>query len=128
MLVKKLTLRFLKECLYRLSDLGVIDLYRNKHLVSSKKKIVDYVDNHFIPLIYFEESLEKLEQFLEKPKGELVYYSGNLQEDILSNYNKKQSTKLFKRMSKYRENEQLIFFQKKIDTTHGYYDYIVRKN
>jgi len=75
-----------------------------------------------------EESLEKLEQFLEKPKGELVYYSGNLQEDILSNYNKKQSTKLFKRMSKYRENEQLVFFQKKIDTTHGYYDYIVRKN
>jgi hypothetical protein len=59
-----------------------------------------------------EESLEKLEQFLEKPKGELVYYSGNLQEDILSNYNKK----------------QLVFFQKKIDTTHGYYDYIVRKN
>ena len=57
-----------------------------------------------------EESLEKLEQFLEKP-----------------NYNKKQSTKLFKRMSKYRENEQLIFCQKKIDTLHGYYDYIVRK-
>ena len=29
-----------------------------------------------------EESLEKLEQFLEKPKGELVYYSGNLQEKV----------------------------------------------
>ena len=38
MIVKKLTLRFLKECLYGLSDLGVIDLHKKKHLVSSKKK------------------------------------------------------------------------------------------
>ena len=62
MIVKKLTLRFLKECLYGLSDLGFINLYKKKHLVSSKKKIVDYLDNHFIPLIYFEESLEKQER------------------------------------------------------------------
>ena len=62
MLVKKLTLRFLKECLYGLSDQGIIDLYKKKHLVSSKKKIVDYLDKNFIPLIYFEESLQKLER------------------------------------------------------------------
>ena len=61
-IVNKLTLRFLKECLYGLSELGVIDLRGKKHLVSSKKKIVEYVDNHFIPLIYFEESLQKQER------------------------------------------------------------------
>ena len=74
-----------------------------------------------------EESLETLEEFLDEPTKEVVYYSGNLQEDILSNYNKKQSNKIFKRMSKYRVNEKLVFFQKKIDNDHGFYDYIVRK-
>jgi hypothetical protein len=74
-----------------------------------------------------ENSLNLLENFLVSDNKETVYYSGNLQEDILSNYNKKQSNKLFKRMGKYTNNENLMFFQKKIDKDHGYYDYIVRK-
>jgi len=58
-LVNKLTLRFLKECLYSLSDLGIINLYKKKKLVSSKKNIIKYLDDNFIPLIYFKEALQK---------------------------------------------------------------------
>ena len=63
-LVKKLQLRHLKDCLYELDRLGrldpsnaVIDLFKKKYLVGSKKKMIKFLDSNFVPLVYLEEAL-----------------------------------------------------------------------
>ena len=67
-LIDKLKLKYLKGCLYQLDLLSrmsqgeckpIIDLWKKKHLVSSKKKIKTFLDNNFVPLIYLTEAYEK---------------------------------------------------------------------
>jgi len=77
-LFKKLELRHLKECLYELDRLGrldpsnaVIDLFKKKYLVGSKKKIKTYLDTNFVPLVYLEEALEK------QKRGHIKYEIGD---------------------------------------------------
>ena len=77
-LVKKLELRHLKACLYELDRLGrldpsnsIIDLYKKKYLVGSKKKIVKFLDTTFVPLVYLEEAFEK------QKRGHIQYEIGD---------------------------------------------------
>lgn len=65
-LVDKVQMRHLKECFYELDRLGrlypsnaIIDLYKKKYLVSSKKKIKLFLQQNDVPQIYLEEALEK---------------------------------------------------------------------
>ena len=67
-LIDKLKLKHLKGCLYQLDLLSrmsqgkgkpIIDLWKKKHLVSSKKKIKTFLDYNFVPLIYLKEAYEK---------------------------------------------------------------------
>ena len=84
-LVKKLELRHLKECLYGLDRLGrldpsnsIIDLYKKKYLVGSKKKIVKFLDTTFVPLVYLEEALEKQKRgHIKYEIGDRVKYKRN---------------------------------------------------
>jgi hypothetical protein len=43
----------------------------------------------------------------------MTYYTGNWRTDVLNNYTEKQSEKIFKKMSKFVENDKLAFFQKR---------------
>jgi hypothetical protein len=77
-LVKKIELRHLKNCLYELDRLGkydlsnaVINLYKKKYLVGSKKKIKMFLNNNFVPLVYLEEALEK------QKRGHIQYEIGD---------------------------------------------------
>ena len=77
-LFKKLELRHLKECLYELDRLGrldpsnaIVDLFKKKYLVSSKKKIKTYLDNNFVTLVYLEEALDK------QKRGHIQYEIGD---------------------------------------------------
>ena len=77
-LVKKLELRHLKACLYELDRLGrldpsnsIIDLFKKKYLVGSKKKIVKFLDTTFVPLVYLEEAFEK------QKRGHIQYEIGD---------------------------------------------------
>jgi hypothetical protein len=86
-LFKKLKIRHLKECLYELDRLGrldpsnaVIDLYKKKYLVGSKKKIETYLDKNFVPLVYLEEALEK------QVRGPVEFKSGDWVKCKKSNY------------------------------------------
>lgn len=65
-LVDKVHMRHLKECFYELDRLGrldpsnaIIDLYKKKYLVSSKKKIKLFLQQNDVPQIYLEEALDK---------------------------------------------------------------------
>ena len=84
-LFKKLELRHLKECLYELDRLGrldpsnaIVDLFKKKYLVSSKKKIKTYLDTNFVPLVYLEEALEKQKRgHIQYEIGDRVKYKRN---------------------------------------------------
>ena len=84
-LFKKLELRHLKDCLYELDRLGrldpsnaIVDLFKKKYLVGSKKKIKNYLDNNFVPLVYLEEALEKQKRgHIQYEIGDRVKYKRN---------------------------------------------------
>ena len=62
------------------------------------------------------EARFNLEQLIKpsNPRGtKRVYYLGNFRKDVLDNFTEKQSEKIFKTMSKYMNNNDLQFFQKK---------------
>ena len=57
---------------------------------------------------------DKLKEFAESSaEPKMTYYTGNWRTDVLNNYTEKQSEKIFKKMSKFVENDKLAFFQKR---------------
>jgi len=57
---------------------------------------------------------DKLKEFTEmSTEPKMTYYTGNWRTDVLNNYTEKQSEKIFKKMSKFVENDKLAFFQKR---------------
>ena len=62
------------------------------------------------------EAMLKLEGLI-KPSNRSgtsrLYYTGNWAKDIYDNYTEKQAEKIFKKMSKYMNNKDLMFCQRK---------------
>ena len=56
---------------------------------------------------------KKLDSFIEGSDKSMTYYTGNWATDVLNNYTEKQSEKIFKKMSKYMNNKNLMFVQRK---------------
>ena len=56
---------------------------------------------------------KKLDNFIEGSEKSITYYTGNWATDVADNFTEKQSEKIFKTMSKYMDNNNLQFFQKK---------------
>ena len=56
---------------------------------------------------------DQIERFIDGDQPKMTYYTGNWATDVLNNYTEKQSEKIFKLMSKYMNNNNLQFFQKK---------------
>lgn len=56
---------------------------------------------------------KKLEDFIDSNESKMTYYTGNWSTDVCNNFTEKQSEKIFKTMSKYMNNSNLQFFQKK---------------
>ena len=57
---------------------------------------------------------DKIKAFEENSnESKMVYYTGNWATDVLNNYTEKQSEKIFKKMSKFMDNPNLQFFQKR---------------
>ena len=55
----------------------------------------------------------KLDSFIEGSDKSMTYYTGNWATDVLNNYTEKQAEKIFKKMSKYMNNKDLMFVQRK---------------
>ena len=56
---------------------------------------------------------KKIDDFITSNGKSLTYYTGNWATDVCNNYTEKQSEKIFKMMSKYMDNPNLQFFQRK---------------
>ena len=56
---------------------------------------------------------KKLDYFMNSNDKKMTYYTGNWATDVLNNFTEKQSEKIFKSMSKYMNNDNLQFCQKK---------------
>jgi len=56
---------------------------------------------------------KKLDNFIDSTDNKMTYYTGNWSTDVANNFTEKQSEKIFKTMSKYMDNDNLQFFQKK---------------
>ena len=55
----------------------------------------------------------KLESFMSSEDKKMTYYTGNWATDVLNNYTEKQSEKIFKKMSKFMDDSNFSFVQKK---------------
>ena len=99
-----------------------------------------FKDPYLKPLIL--EAVKKVEEFAWfRNKGDkTVYYEGNFQEDVLNNFSVKESEKIFKTMSRYLDDNRLLFLQKKVksvdiknneitelESPKYFYEYIVSK-
>ena len=73
-----------------------------------KTKELDHHLKHIINNVPI--NLEKFETSKDK---KITYYTGNWATDVAANFTEKQSEKIFKTMSKYMNNNDLQFFQKK---------------
>jgi len=62
-----------------------------------------------------EATPERLIKFRDSKMSEpkMTYYTGNWSKDVQDNLTERQSEKIFKTMSKYMNNNDLQFFQKK---------------
>ena len=56
---------------------------------------------------------KKLDNFIGGNEKTMTYYTGNWASDVADNFTEKQSEKIFKIMSKYMNNDNLQFFQRK---------------
>ena len=56
---------------------------------------------------------DQIERFIDGDQPKMTYYTGNWATDVLNNYTEKQSEKIFKKMSKYMNNKDLMFVQRK---------------
>jgi len=104
--------------------------------VNTKK----FKDPYLKPLIL--EAVKKVEEFAWfRNRGDrTIYYEGNFQEDVLNNFSVKESEKIFKTMSRYLNDNRLLFLQKKVksvdlnndelselESPKYFYEYIVSK-
>jgi len=79
-LVKKCHMKHLKQCFYELDYLGkldpsnqIISLKKQRGKISTKGKIIDFLKNNFVPLIYLEDVHKKqLEGFPKFKPGDWV--------------------------------------------------------
>ena len=55
----------------------------------------------------------QIDRFIESDQPKMTYYTGNWATDVLNNYTEKQAEKIFKKMSKYMNNKDLMFCQRK---------------
>ena len=55
----------------------------------------------------------QIDRFIEGDQPKMTYYTGNWATDVLNNYTEKQAEKIFKKMSKYMNNKDLMFCQRK---------------
>ena len=55
----------------------------------------------------------QIDRFIEGDQPKMTYYTGNWATDVLNNYTEKQAEKIFKKMSKYMNNKDLMFVQRK---------------
>ena len=55
----------------------------------------------------------QIDRFIEGDQPKMTYYTGNWAIDVLNNYTEKQAEKIFKKMSKYMNNKDLMFCQRK---------------
>ena len=55
----------------------------------------------------------QIDRFIDGERPQMTYYTGNWATDVLNNYTEKQSEKIFKKMSKYMTNKDLMFVQRK---------------
>ena len=55
----------------------------------------------------------QIDRFIEGDQPKMTYYTGNWATDGLNNYTEKQAEKIFKKMSKYMNNKDLMFCQRK---------------
>ena len=102
-------------------------------------KTKKFKDEYLKPIIL--NAVKKVEEFAWfKNKGEKeVYYEGHFQEDVLNNFSQRESEKIFSTMSKYLNDNRLLFLQKKVkvvvketeltelQSPKNYYEYIVSK-
>ena len=100
-----------------------------------------FKDPYLKPLVL--EAVKKVEEFAWfRNKGEqAIYYEGNFQEDVLNNFSQKESERIFTTMSRYLNDNRLLFLQKKVkikylektdsgnlvDASQYHYEYIVSK-
>jgi len=56
---------------------------------------------------------KKLDYFMNGNENKMIYYTGNWATDVMNNFTEKQSEKIFKTMTKYMDNPNVQFFQKK---------------
>ena len=79
-LVKKCHMKHLKQCFYELDYLGkldpsnqIISLKKQRGKINTKGKIIDFLENNFVPLIYLEDVHKKqLEGFPKFKRGDWV--------------------------------------------------------
>jgi len=77
--------------------------------VKRKSKELD----HYLKAV-IDSVPDKIKEFVESgTEPKMTYYTGNWRADVLNNYTEKQSEKIFKKMSKFVNNENLAFFQKR---------------
>ena len=103
-------------------------------------KTKKFKDPYLKPIIL--EAVKKVEEFAWfRNKGDrTIYYEGNFQEDVLNNFSVKESEKIFKTMSRYLNDNRLLFLQKKVksvdlsnddlselESPKYFYEYIVSK-
>ena len=135
-LVKKLQLRHLKDCLYELDRLGrldpsnaVIDLFKKKYLVGSKKKIVKFLDSNFVPLVYLEEAFEKQKRGHIKyeigdrvryKRNDKVYIYGIISHIIGSSSNKEYQVDNVKQLSYLTEDGKYEFYPNFTEMAYSY--------
>jgi hypothetical protein len=107
--------------------------------IMNEVKTKKFKDPYLKPLVL--EAVKKVEEFAWfKNKGEqAIYYEGNFQEDVLNNFSQKESERIFTTMSRYLNDNRLLFLQKKVkvvvketeltelQSPKNYYEYIVSK-
>ena len=77
-----------------------------------QKRKVKELDHHLKSII--DNVPNAITNFRDnKLESRMTYYTGNWATDVCNNYTEKQSEKIFKKMSKFVENEKLAFFQKR---------------
>ena len=135
-LVKKLELRHLKACLYELDRLGrldpsnsIIDLFKKKYLVGSKKKIVKFLDTTFVPLVYLEEAFEKQKRGhiryeigdrVKYKRTDKVYMYGIISHIIGGGSNKEYTVDHVKQNSYLNEDGKYEFYPNFIEMAYSY--------
>ena len=135
-LVKKLQLRHLKECLYELDRLGrldpsnaIIDLFKKKYLVGSKKKMIKFLDSNFVPLVYLEEALDKQKRGhiqyeigdrVRYKRNDKVYMYGIISHIIGSSSNKEYQVDNVKQLSYLNENGIYKFYPNFSEIAYSY--------